>query len=402
MGGDTKKDPDGFTPGIYGVLGQQDPANVPGSRQQSATWADSAGNVWLFGGLGADANGEDGDLNDFWKFDPSANEWTWVGGSDVMTFVREWPVGKGVYGALGVSSPRNIPEGRDAAAFAYDGQDRLWLFGGSSVDPGTRIGCCGTYNDLWAFDLSTHEWTWMSGAKVCCHPGSYGTLGQAGRTNSPDARSYAASWSDDEGNFWLFGGYSDWNQGQGRFYLLNNLWEFDAAKREWAWVDGRSHPGSHCIRYGYDNYNFRYNYICGWPGTYGAMGVFAPANIPGSREKAISWKDTSGRFWLFGGWGVDVHGAFGYLNDLWVFDVRSKEWAWVGGSSEKGADGVYGVKGTPSPKNAPGARTAGNWWVDRDNHLWIFGGTGRDAAGHVGALSDLWEYLPSSLAPAAA
>ena len=34
---------------------------------------------------------------------------------------------------------------------------------------------------------------------------------------------------------------------------------------------------------------------------------------------AVSWRDSSGKFWLFGGGGVDATGEGGYLNDLWHF-----------------------------------------------------------------------------------
>ena len=37
-------------PGVYGTRGVPDPANVPGARWSSASWTDSSGNLWLFGG----------------------------------------------------------------------------------------------------------------------------------------------------------------------------------------------------------------------------------------------------------------------------------------------------------------------------------------------------------------
>ncbi len=36
-------------------------------------------------------------------------------------------------------------------------------------------------------------------------------------------------------------------------------------------------------------------------GTYGTKGTPAAANIPGARSASISWVDTDGDFWLFGG-----------------------------------------------------------------------------------------------------
>ena len=61
----------------------------------------SAGHLWLFGGNGYDVNAQQGFLDDLWEFDPSTNEWTWMGGNSTTqsrTQGRGWP---GVYGTLG-------------------------------------------------------------------------------------------------------------------------------------------------------------------------------------------------------------------------------------------------------------------------------------------------------------
>ncbi|MBN1799319.1 MAG: hypothetical protein JW822_12130 [Spirochaetales bacterium] len=52
-------------------------------------------------------------------------------------------------------------------------------------------------------------------------------------------------------------------------------------------------------------------------GVYGTKGISAATNIPGSRERSISFKDSEGNFWLFGGQGYDNNGYVGYFNDLW-------------------------------------------------------------------------------------
>jgi len=71
-------------PGVYGILGTPDAANTPGGRDSAATWTDSSGNFWLFGGGGYDANGNYGTLNDLWEFQPSTQIWTWIGGSSTL------------------------------------------------------------------------------------------------------------------------------------------------------------------------------------------------------------------------------------------------------------------------------------------------------------------------------
>jgi hypothetical protein len=51
--------------------------------------------------------------------------------------------------------------------------------------------------------------------------------------------------------------------------------------------------------------------------VYGTLGTPAAGNEPGGRSSAVSWTGSSGNFWLFGGYGFDVNGNAGDLNDLW-------------------------------------------------------------------------------------
>ena len=78
-------------------------------------------------------------------------------------------------------------------------------------------------------------------------------------------------------------------------------------------------------------------------GVYGTKGVAASSNVPGAREAAVSWIDSSGKLWLFGGYGYDSAGNSGDLNDLWKYDGTN--WTWVSGSNTVNQAGVYGTKG---------------------------------------------------------
>jgi hypothetical protein len=60
--------------GVYGTQGIAAAANTPGSRYEAASWTDSGGNFWLYGGLGLAASGNRGDLAVLWRF--SAGQWT--------------------------------------------------------------------------------------------------------------------------------------------------------------------------------------------------------------------------------------------------------------------------------------------------------------------------------------
>ncbi len=339
--------------GAYGVKGTPSPANSPGARSGAASWIDSSGSLWLFGGTGRDSDAVYGRINDLWKFD--GTNWTWISGSDVIAQ-------PGVYGTKGVADPANVPGARQLSASWIDPSGNLWTFGGLGYD---SAGDQDNLNDLWKFDGT--NWTWISGSDVINQPGVYGTKGVADPANIPGARAQAASWIDSSGNLWLFGG-TGWDSA-GDQGSLNDLWKFDGTS--WTWISGS-------------------DVTTDQPGVYGIKGVAAPANVPGTRHSASSWIDLSGNLWLFGGYGRDSAGFSGELNDLWKFDGTS--WTWISGSNVVGQPGVYGTKGVSDPTNVPGARYLSASWVDSSGNFWLFGGSGYDSAGDQGKLNDLWKF----------
>jgi N-acetylneuraminic acid mutarotase len=380
-------------PAVYGTVGVTSAANLPGRRSAAADWADKQGNLWLFGGNGFDAAGRIGLLNDMWEFDPTTNQWTWVGGSSTFpnAAVSEAP---GVPGTQGIPAPGNIPAGRTSPSSWTDAKGNFWLFGGQISDSNSAFS-----NELWEFNPGTREWAWISGTIAnascagvpsCAEPGVYGQLGVAAPANTPGARNRAQSWTDLQGNFWLFGGYG--NDASGSLGWLNDLWEFNPSIQQWTWVSGSTTIPT-CIG------------DCGQPGVYGTQGISLAGNVPGARYSPSGWTDSKGNLWLWGGYGFDSAGTLGLLNDLWQFNQGTHIWTWMGGSStlpsacsinfnngECGPPAVYGTRGIPAGDNVPGSRQGAASWTDVGGNFWLFGGSGLDSAGNWGYLGDLWEY----------
>jgi hypothetical protein len=132
----------GGAQGMYGTQGQAAAANVPGPRGLSSSWIDALGNLWLFGGVGTDASGAKGELNDLWMFSPATGLWTWVKGSN-STYQT------GTYGTQGQAAPGNTPGARAGGAGWTDRNGHFWLFGGSRSTTATDPS--GSFNDLWEY-----------------------------------------------------------------------------------------------------------------------------------------------------------------------------------------------------------------------------------------------------------
>lgn len=337
------------------------------------------------------------------------NQWTYIKGDTIISQT-------GIYGTKGTPSANNKPGARRVAFSWTDVTGNLWLFGGSGDN--------GLFNDLWKFNPSTNEWTWMKGSDTIDASPVYGTKGTASPDNTPGARRRIVNWRDLSGNFWLFGG--DGFAANGRADL-NDLWKYDVLNNQWTWVSGDStgdvqgvygskgvaaitnKPGGRYASQawadttgnlwlfsglGAPNDLWKYNIaadVWTWvsgdsvdnAAVYGTQGVPAVANKPGSRSYGYTWTDTTNNLWLFGG---------GTSNDLWKYNTATNEWTWVKGDTISNPTPVYGVKDTSSILNTPGSRDEGITWTDATGNLWLFGGSGDAANGTSGALNDLWKY----------
>lgn len=335
------------TSGIYGTINVTAASNMPGGRGQPCLWADSSANLWMFGGYGYDGVGTLGYLNGLWKWD--GTNWTWVAGAQTANATGSYAAGP--------------PGGRNGAASWIDSSGNLWMFGGYGYDGSSTLGYL---NDLWEWNGTS--WTFIKGSQTASAQGVYGTEGTAASANTPGARSAAATWVDSSGNFWLFGGYGYATVATPGY--LNDLWKFDGTN--WTWEGGSNAKNS--------------------PGVYGTLGTAASGNVPGARDDAAFWKDGNGYFWLFGGYGQDVNTTTGYLNDLWKWDGTN--WTYVAGDETVNQTGVYGTQGTADTANKPGSRRKAVGWYSSSGKLLLFGGKGYDSGGTVGRLNDLWSWSP--------
>jgi N-acetylneuraminic acid mutarotase len=212
----------------------------------------------------------------------------------------------------------------------------FWLFGGAQLNSNGSY--LAVFNDLWSYNPTTGLWTWVGGSNTPNAAGVYGTQGTAAAGNVPGARMGGSAWLDASGNVWLFGGLGLAAGGLAQEY--NDLWEYSPASGQWTWVGGSNGANA--------------------AGVYGTQRAGAAGNGPGARVSAVSWKDQSGNFWLFGGYGYAQGGNLGNLNDLWEYNLDAGVWTWIGGSSSAAAAGTYGAyRAFPPPQRSRRARTGG-------------------------------------------
>ncbi len=274
----------------------------------------------------------------------------------------------GIYGTQGTAAATNKPGARNFSATWKDSNDNLWLFGGLGLDGSAT----GYLNDLWKYNPSSNEWTWVKGENTVEHFSVYGTQGIANTANKPGGIFSGVSWTDAGGNLWLFGGFG---YTENDFGFLNDLWKYNPSSNKWTWIKGDKAVNS--------------------TAAYGTQGIANTVNHPGARYGSRAWTDSNGNLWLFSGYGLDSSGTQGILNDLWKYNPVSNQWTWMKGDTRVDQPGVYGVKGTANISNKPGARYVSTSWTDSNDKFWIFGGDGFNGSTQ-GILNDLWKYDPST------
>jgi hypothetical protein len=275
---------------------------LPGGRWAAATATDPTGNVWLFGGQGYDSAGKVGLLNDLWQYNPTLKQWTWIGPSNSNVANQN-----GSYGTLGTGSGTTAPGGRQHGTLWADASGNIWLFGGFGFDSaGTGSPEGAVLNDLWKYNTTTKQWTWVSGGGttgIANQAGTYGTQTAAAAANVPGARWGAVGWVSPDGDLFFFGGWgygASSTQGTG---FLNDIWEYDHTTGQWIW----------------------------WKGTSGVnqqTDIQSPAgslfvnNVVSARRGAAIWPPFGSNYvTVFGGEGYDTTPGAppGYLNDLWTY-----------------------------------------------------------------------------------
>jgi hypothetical protein len=201
----------------------------------------------------------------------------------------------------------------------------------------------------------TDQWTWINGDRAIL-PKSVKMMktmaaDTANTTVLPSPRYGAFVGADAQGKLWLVGG---------RSYdgAMVDVWSFDLASGTWVFEAGSQTP------------------VAPYQAVYGRFRVPAASNVIPDREYfATAMNKRAGMIYISGGQGISSN-----LADVWSFNMTSKLFAWIGGTTAVGgaATGTYpAVKGL----NGGELRVArpniygGNAWADASGGLWLGMGT---------------------------
>lgn len=116
---------------------------------------------------------------------------------------------------------------------------------------------------------------------------------------------------------------------------------------------------------------------------------------PGSRMNYASWLSKFGEhIYIFGGYNYNLITSEDlYFQDLWIFDVLNRSWCWMSKtkSSIINKKSNYGLGNIASETNIPSSRNLAYSWIDDNDDLWLFGGSGLDdLSDFPQKLRDLW------------
>ena len=208
-----------------------DPLNKPGGRKGACAFFQNS-SLFVLGG-----QDEAGALwSTVWKYEPASGNWAWWAGSALAN-------ANGTYGTLYQESSLNQPGARTQASLALDSQQGfVYWFGGYGIDangsPGNRDGedlgsylslplssfpFLGYLQDLWRWNLTSHQWSWLGGNQtVAGSDSTYGQLNVEGASVAPSGRGDAilAVMSARSQLFMAFGGNAGMHENGYCSYLI--------------------------------------------------------------------------------------------------------------------------------------------------------------------------------------
>jgi Galactose oxidase, central domain/Kelch motif len=312
----------------YGTQGVESPVITPGGRNRAASAVDSKGNIWLFGGNWGSPQ------SDLFKFNPKTGNWTFITSNNDYNLNKPFP--------------------RYRVRAWFDAEDNFWIYGGAQYNGEA-------YNDLWKFNTTTNQWIFISGNKNLTYPmdsnnGVYpATEGTGGTQYFPRSRCDYLYWVDNEGNFWVYGGYLI-SHGSDE---LGDFWKFNPSTNEWFLMTGSR-----------------------------TINLPKTSTYPGSRNAAYCWKGNDGHLYLRGGQRLYSH----FLSDIYRYKISEGVWEEVAPINDSNLAPISAGNGIENSTNRPGGQVCTLNHITTKTHTYLFSGYGYGINGVAGYTGGIWRY----------
>lgn len=223
-------------------------------------------------------------------------------------------------------SSEKAPAARTDAA-QWEDADHLWLWGGVSEE-GRLL------SDLWMYSVLSEQWQEVK------NDGIY-----------PPAARGAASWTDADGNLWMFGGKTD-DISQNVLGLTNALWKWEKELKKWT--------------------------------------SQLSENTPLPRSDMALWPVSGNKILMYGGIGFSDDGhRFGGLSDLWELDTSTLTWSLKDTSPSPYEKSYSGEK-------HPGFRIKPVFWKGDDGFYRLAFGQSEVSRNRISSDAVLWELNPDT------
>ena len=311
-----------------------------GRKSRMASAIDKSGNMYIFGGETKDL-GYHTAWNDFWKYNTNTNKWTWLGGSTSHSSA-------GSYGTASSDWPR----ARYRARGWFDSDDNYWIFGGVFYD---GVNAPYPLNDMWKYTVSTQKWTCETGdCNALNLPNTPGgvypsTIGETSTAFKIRARADYNYWVDNQGSFWLYGGYN--GEVHSGADMLSDTWKYNPKTKEWTLlgIEGymsNTSPGSQAEalcwlgndglpwmklpnrtiwKFMNEAWQKTGNLNVDWGPPYLPTNQAFEANdynIAGSQFTTFDHIKTDSSVYLFNGYGLGANNQWSYMGALWKYDLE--------------------------------------------------------------------------------
>ena len=223
-----------------------------------------------------------------------------------------------------ITSERKPSYRQDAGQWVTD--EKLWLFGGISEDRFQLM------QDLWVYDLTSNRWEMIDNEVL------------------PSPRRGSATWTDNKGRLWLFGGVTI-NHKDNSETLSNELWSFDIKAQKWTLHEVKESPTP--------------------------------------RTDMAVWAVENNKVLLYGGFGYTIdNNRFGGLSDLWELNIERIQWGRLSSEKDSPYDKDLGIS------SHPGYRIRPVFWKDQEGYCWLMSGQSQVDMHKISIDSYLWKLNP--------